>query len=661
MQQPQQGQHIQQAQHTQQAQQVQQQQQAHQAQQAQRPQPSYSPPQHSPSPAHTPQPQYQLPPNNRPRTSAEASSQPQSQYGTPSYGMSPQATVASPGAIASPTYQNMVPPTPPPQQQHHPYGANGHTVPSPVQTPTLALPETRPVLPPTPAPLTPLTPSLPNQQPIQQYTNATMTPIAPPPPVSTPGAMLPPSKPVSTKEYDYDVSDSLAGTGIDLRAEEQYLAELYGGSFAPDARTGLPANAAGGKNSFYGAGPANQPAEATSLSQEQFEVEAAKRAWDEAAQRLAVSRSIELMHPFLNVANLHYRFDKIAKEHGLSLMLDTKNPVPTGKMRTPQEFPPPKVVVQTVPGPDSTIVSTKATSFIPTDAYLVDQLALLSIATKHRLRALIEDADNVATHRQTTSHGEIPEEWADVAVPLRTGLDSLPEEATSPTSLKRSFDSFSNGQAATKGAKVIKDVNAAVRHGGTVDRDAEEARLRKRQKRLNPEAAQAGSRAGSAVPGTPGTAAPEGEAVKTPSKKELKKGAAAARLAEASSTANANQTLSALMGVGGFGRKKKQYNWMKSAGSGPSTPRANSTDAGTPGTGGAAKGVPEKTTLTQDGRMPRLGTWREDKEKGKNIQLRDLVTVLEIDGLQPRELQDAYDKLDNAPRMRPSQPGSALQ
>lgn len=191
----------------------------------------------------------------------------------------------------------------------------------------------------------------------------------------------------------------------------------------------------------------------------------------------------------------------------------------------------------------------------------------------------------------------------------------------------------------------------AVRDGAKADREVEEARLRKRQKRLNPEAStQGGSRAGSAAPGTPGSGgAPEAEtAAKAPSKKELKKGAAAARLAEASSTANANQTLSTLMG--GFGRKKKkEYSWLQQPGSGASTPRAGASagDAAASATGaGSAGKLPERTTLTPDPRNPRLGTWREDKEKGKNIQLRDWVAVLEMDGVEVRALQEAYLKLD---------------
>lgn len=139
-------------------------------------------------------------------------------------------------------------------------------------------------------------------------------------------------------------------------------------------------------------------------------------------------------------------------------------------------------------------------------------------------------------------------------------------------------------------------------------------------------------------------------------KKETKK-AQAQRLAEASSHANQNMTSSMFAGMGGrtglFGKKKKNktYDWMKgSAGSGTSTPTktgGGSSIAGPNGTPGTPTGG---GGLTTEGRN-RLGTWREDKEKGKNIQLRDWVTVLERDGRESKALQRAYMKLDySAPR-----------
>ncbi|KAJ8128947.1 hypothetical protein O1611_g4681 [Lasiodiplodia mahajangana] len=51
--------------------------------------------------------------------------------------------------------------------------------------------------------------------------------------------------------------------------------------------------------------------------------------------------------------------------------------------------------------------------------------------------------------------------------------------------------------------------------------------------------------------------------------------------------------------------------------------------------------------LTKAG-VTHLGQFREDSEKGKNIQLRDWIVVLEDRGLDPRSLQIAYGKVDKS-------------
>lgn len=269
--------------------------------------------------------------------------------------------------------------------------------------------------------------------------------------------MGPPQRPAErpTKDYEYDVTDSLAGTGIDLRAEEQFMNDLYSNGFDAnhEARTGFAQHPPGSKSSFYGAGPANQPAQsAPDVAQQQFAIEQAEKAWSESSMRLAVQRTQEISDPFLLVAMLHRRADKVAREHHLGLNLDLKNNSQTmGKMRLPEQFPQPKVTVKVSPGPDSTMVHTTG-SYIPQDAYLVDQLALLSIATKQRLRELVEDANVVATNRQKTSHGDVPEEWAAAAAPMNAELLGPLDESgaaetdldnpTSPTSLKRKYRSY---------------------------------------------------------------------------------------------------------------------------------------------------------------------------------------------------------------------------
>ncbi|KAG8418825.1 hypothetical protein J3459_012008 [Metarhizium acridum] len=630
--------------------------------QSQVPPRAFSPPQHSPSPAGS-QPGFALPPNKRVRTDGGPASQPGSPYAVTPYAASPGAAGSPPLNAASPTFPQS---TPMSSGYNTPY-TNGHTAPG------LNLPDARAGAS-TPPLNTPQPP--PPPIPIPQYTNAAMAPMpqAMASPAPLPNVMGPPQRPAErpTKDYEYDVTDSLAGTGIDLRAEEQYMSELYSNAMDAnsEARTGFAQHPAGGKSSFYGAGPANQPPETTSeQDQMQLAAKAAEQAWADASMRLAVQRTQEINDPFLLVAILHRRAEKIAKDNHISLNLDMKNNAQTmGKMRLPEQFPAPTVTVKVEPGPDSTMIHTTG-SYIPHDSYLVDQLALMSIATKQRLREMVEDAGVVAANRQKTSHGEIPEEWAAAAAPMNAeplgaaaevgsateeGEDGVVAVPSDTAPLKRSADEAGLGDGAKsskKLAKISSFMTLTMRELARQEREWEEARLRRRQKRKDgPGDAATPSRSGSMAPGTPGSVAPESD--KPMTKKEMKKNQAL-KAAEANSHANQNLTSSMFAGLGGksslFGKKKgaKTYDWMNvgRGGSGTSTPTkaAAGGGKGINGTPGAAS--PANLAMTTEGRN-RLGTWREDKEKGKNIQLRDWVVVLERDGRESKALQQAYIHLD---------------
>ncbi|PHH78075.1 hypothetical protein CDD80_7425 [Ophiocordyceps camponoti-rufipedis] len=605
---------------------------------------AFSPPQHAPSPA-PPQAAYTLPPNKRVRTDGPPPSQPASPYPPSPYAASP-AAATPPMNVASPSFSS----TPPVA----PY-TNGNTA-AGLSLPGARGPSTPPVVvTPQPAPAA---------API--YTTATMAPIpatAPPPPMPAANAMGPPQRPAErpTKDYEYDVTDSLAGTGIDLRAEEQYMSELFSNALdtSTDARTGFAHYPPGGKGSFYGAGPANQPyGSAASQNQEQLAAKAAEQAWVESSMRLAVQKTQEVSDPFLLVALLHRRAEKIAREHNIGLNLEMKN-AGQGKMRPPEQFPVPTVTVRTKPGPDATLVETTG-SFIPHDCCLADQLALMSIATKQRVRELVEEANTVAINRQKTAHGEVPEEWASAAAPMNMeNLDPMDWAGEgSPRSSKRSSGDANLGDEAAPPAKKLPRISSimtvSMRDRARQEREWEEARLRKRQRRKEggADAGATNSRAGSVAPGTPGSMAPESE--KTMTKKEMKK-SQALKAAEANSHANQNLTSSMFAGLGGkgglFGKKKtgKTYDWMnvgRTGGGGTST--SSRATPGPKGPNGTATGsVAAGHSLTTEGRN-RLGTWREDRDKGKMIQLRDWVTVLERDGREAKALSCAYVRLDTA-------------
>jgi hypothetical protein len=197
------------------------------------------------------------------------------------------------------------------------------------------------------------------------------------------------------------------------------------------------------------------------------------------------------------------------------------------------------------------------------------------------------------------------------------------------------------------GSKITNDVVAVLRSAALAEQELEEARIKRRMDRAATAAGGGAQRQASIAPGTPGSVAPELNE-KLPTKKEQKK-KAEAKVSEVATHAAANATTAAFLsgGAGGrFGKKKGGYSWLTGgSASGTSTPGRINTQ-GLPGTPAAIGPAPvEKFTI--DGAR-RLGQWREDKEKGRGIQMRDWVSVLEADGRAKKTLQKAYLFLDQS-------------
>lgn len=232
---------------------------------------------------------------------------------------------------------------------------------------------------------------------------------------------------VPTKSYAYEMDDMLAGTGINLEEEQELMNEF-------EMRAGLSSRRPGGRKSLYGAGPANQqPEESEARTTEQLAAEAADRAWNEAAQRLAVSRTAEVTNHLLDPGFLHRKMAAIASRNNLGLNLDVRSDGKNqfmGRLAAPDTFPKPTINVSTSTTEDGTIVTTHG-SFIPKEAFLVDQIALLSIATKEHLRGLLVDALKKSISRQQKSHGSVPSPWTPAASPGLAGMDGV--AGASPT------------------------------------------------------------------------------------------------------------------------------------------------------------------------------------------------------------------------------------
>ncbi len=141
-----------------------------------------------------------------------------------------------------------------------------------------------------------------------------------------------------------------------------------------------------------------------------------------------------MRHNLLEPGVLHKRIHDVAQKFGLSLNVDIKPDGKSqyfGKFSQPPEFPKPelKIVFQSDADGTSTMVKTLG-SFIPKDSFLVDQIALLSIGTKERLRDLLSEANKIAETRQRSSHGTVPTEWADAAASPSQKVNGVLSEGT---------------------------------------------------------------------------------------------------------------------------------------------------------------------------------------------------------------------------------------
>ena len=160
----------------------------------------------------------------------------------------------------------------------------------------------------------------------------------------------------------------------------------------------------------------------------------------------------------------------------------------------------------------------------------------------------------------------------------------------------------------------------------------EEKRLAKRaERRAKKATAEGGALEGAGTPGALGDAAPNIDIKKAP-----KKGKAADNVSQAQQLNALNNTTQ--MALGG----KKMPSWMSGASKGPSNPYlARPTTNIKKETPSSAAGPGSALPTSRA-----YGDFKEDKEGGKGIQLRDLILVLErnVKGIEKRALQRAYGR-----------------
>ncbi len=269
--------------------------------------------------------------------------------------------------------------------------------------------------------------------------------------------MGPPSRPAVDKPTDInELGDVLAGSGVDLREEEAALLAygrpgqqrqdtMYGGSsfnsFGPSHSTPTnnfySPNVPGDRNSFYGAGTFNQPAEPYRSAEEIAAAELKK-----ALRRKAEIKSYHLNDPFLLCGSLSNRLWRQAQS--MQVQVPNKGLLSNvSRQNVPQQL--------LVHGPDKNdnLRVVKGEYLLNTDGPFVEILSLLSLATEERMRGLVEDAATLAKGRGTGSHAIVPVELTDLATgegatETANGLPTPGNSAVSPKSnpLKRTTLSF---------------------------------------------------------------------------------------------------------------------------------------------------------------------------------------------------------------------------
>lgn len=107
------------------------------------------------------------------------------------------------------------------------------------------------------------------------------------------------------------------------------------------------------------------------------------------------------------------------------------------------------------------------------------------------------------------------------------------------------------------------------------------------------------------------------------------------------SVETARMATNSMLSGGRFGAKKT-YSWLKSGGSSSGFSSPARPNPPTPSAGPEKSSRTGETASGQSKR--RIGSWREDQEKGAGIQVRDVLFMLEADGRGIKHVQRGYSK-----------------
>lgn len=238
------------------------------------------------------------------------------------------------------------------------------------------------------------------------------------------GVMGPPQRPADRQaerqedrqERHLDVnelSDLVTTSGIDLREEENYLANSYRGD---RNNTSFGSSTASAQNSFDLLSQSSFGAIGSQRSSSNFPPERGSTVEQEiydkhkqAARKVNEGLQHHLENPFLWGNGVRRRMEKIANDNGVRVPLEGLFDRVSDKPQT--------ITGTSMTGADgSAIVTATAPSVLNRGTTLEPILCLLSLAANDRIRGLLEDAYGLARGREYSSDGVVPPEWSDLVV-----------------------------------------------------------------------------------------------------------------------------------------------------------------------------------------------------------------------------------------------------
>ena len=485
-----------------------------------------------------------------------------------------------------------------------------------------------------------------------------------------------------------EIGDSLFGSGINLKDEENYLHSMYNNrhsqhdSFSTNQNTSFSSSTISPNNSFnlltqgtsFGSQDVHHGALNGTLgqtqSQDSIELEQ-RRKRESAARAQAERRQHHLNNQFLQCNNVRKRMDRLAFKQGVAIDMtgcfvkhaDTNTNVMmngTGSEGI--------VAVQ-----DRMKEESKAPESVVNQGTAFEGLiSLISLAAGERIRGLLDETYTLARARRFGDHGRVvPLDFADIAegegrkreenvVPesvTGTQWDKIPDSATTPKD-EDTLNSSSTPQPQPRSTFFFQGtLNASLRDLTEKDKKAEAARIQKREARkraATESAAAAPSTTDAAMPDALDPDAPLDAAA--PTVKMTKKEQAKAQKEKAANELEAQRTTNQTAAKFALGKKGlNRYAWMTGGAAQvptnrfakPTTPGTNTPGAGAAGGSGSGGATTPVAPAKEEVRVPGWGDFREDGVEGAGIQVRDWIMVLERDGKEKIGLQKVVNSLSS--------------